>query len=117
MSLLDRILSFLGIGMKIHFHAEDQDDGYTFIRSPELRGFTLMLEHEQTKNIATLMNAIHDPFISYMMAFCRARNKAMAKDHLKMKNFSETANHSYTARLCSFRVGTIVMNDYLINPQ
>ena len=34
--------------MKIHFIAQDQDDGYTFIRSPELMGFTLMLEREQT---------------------------------------------------------------------
>ncbi len=86
--------------IKIEFIAEEQEDGYTFIYSPELKVFTLMLAPEQAKNIGTLINSLHDPFITYMTALFHAQNKAKSKA-LKMKDFSEKAPHSYTARLCS----------------
>jgi hypothetical protein len=103
MSIFNKLFKFFGLDMlKLTFIAKEQEDGYTFIYSPELNGFTLMLAPEQTKNIGTLINAIHDPLMIYMTALCRARNKAKAKAKaLKMKDFGETSPHSYMARLCS----------------
>jgi len=98
MTYLDKILNFFGIGMKIHFIAEDQDDGHTFIRSPELKGFTLMLAREQTENIRTLMDAIYDPLIAYLKAYKAARHAAPKE--IKIQAFSAGRSHSYTARLC-----------------
>lgn len=45
---------------------EQQDDGYIFITSPELKGFSLMLEPDEDKNLATIISAVHEPLITYL---------------------------------------------------
>jgi hypothetical protein len=100
MSFFSKLLKLFGADMlEINLIAEEQEDGYFFLYSPKLKGFTLMLAPEQAKNIAALMNAMHDPFMAYMTALYQARHDARAKA-LKMKDFSEREPHSYTARLC-----------------
>jgi hypothetical protein len=99
MSFFSKLLRIFGTDMlEISLIAEEQDEGYLFLYSPQLKGFTLMLAPEQTKNIAALMNALHDPFMAYMTTLYKAKHDARAKA-LKMKDFGERQAHSYVARL------------------
>ena len=54
--------------MVIKLNGERQDDGYLFIYSSDLRGFSLMLAPEQSLNTGTLLVAIHDPLVVYLWA-------------------------------------------------
>jgi|SRR5215831_17432742 len=83
----------------INLIGERQSDGHMFISSPELKGFSLMLDPEHTKNIGTLMNAIHDPLLIYVEALCHARDKARAESHLEIKKWGKVAANSYAVQL------------------
>lgn len=50
----------------IKLNGKRQDDGYMFIYSPDLKGFSLMLAPEQSRNTGILLAAIHDPLIAYL---------------------------------------------------
>jgi hypothetical protein len=79
---------------------ERQDDGYIFITSSELKGFSLMLEPDEDKNLATLMNAVYEPLTGYLDALYGAGHKAITpKGRYEVKGFSKTSPYSYTARL------------------
>ena len=95
------LLKFLGFELrKITLIGEQQDDGYIFITSPELEGFSLMLEPDEDKNIATIINVVYEPLITYLDVLNDARHKATArKGRYEVRGFSMTAPHSYTARL------------------
>jgi hypothetical protein len=96
-----RLLKLLGFELsKITLIGEQQDDGYIFITSPELRGFSLMLEPNEDKNLATIISAVHEPLIAYLDVLNEAENKATArKGRYEVKGFNKTSPHSYTARL------------------
>jgi hypothetical protein len=98
-----RLLKFLGFEMrKVTLIGELQDDGYIFITSPELKGFSLMLEPDEDKNFATIINAVYEPLITYLDVLNNAGNKATAqKGRYEVRGFNKTAPHSYTARLSS----------------
>ena len=84
----------------INLICELQDDGHMFISSPELKGFTLMLDPEHMKNMSTLMSAIHDPLIAYVADFCHARDNARAeRTRLEIKNWGKKAPLSYQVQL------------------
>jgi hypothetical protein len=75
-----------------------QDDGYIFFTSPELKGFSLMLEPGEDKNIQTLMDAIHERLITYLQALHKAKHAAPSR-HYEVKVFTKRASLSYAARL------------------
>jgi hypothetical protein len=96
-----RLLKFLGFELRtITLIGEQQDDGYILITSPELKGFSLMLEPDEDKNLATIISAVYEPLIAYLGVLNEAGNKATArKGRYEVKGFNKTAPHSYTARL------------------
>jgi len=81
MSPLAKILSWLGIeshfdGINITLIEEPREGGYTFIYSPELKGFALMLDSSQTKGFSEFSNAIEQPLLTYLDAYYAATHEA-----------------------------------------
>jgi hypothetical protein len=86
--------------MVIKLNGERQDDGYMFIYSPDLKGFSLMLAPEQSRNTGTLLAAIHDPLVAYMGVYCRARNSTRSEARVDVRRWEKIGANSYTAQLC-----------------
>ncbi len=53
----------------ITFIAHEREGGYTYITSPDLPGFTFMLEPGEERNIRKLIN---EPLMVYLNAYFKA---------------------------------------------
>jgi hypothetical protein len=112
MSFFRKIASFFKKdAVLVHFDAECQEDGYVYFYSNDLKGFSLMLEPEQTKSIGAILNAIQEPLSVYARAYHNAKHAAKAKDRVeaevdqsrfKVIDFSQTSIHSYSAKISGF---------------
>ena len=76
MSFFDKIFHRNSARYKITLKREMREDGYVFIRVPELKGFTLLLEPGDYDNFKVFIDAIFDPLTNYLAAFDRARTAA-----------------------------------------
>jgi hypothetical protein len=105
--ILGRILSFFGIDLgfqklTITLIEEEREGGYSIISSPELKGFSLMLEPAQLRDFRTFIDAIHEPLITYAAAYCNARDRAEAHAKaLRMRGLEESKPKTYRAQLAA----------------
>ncbi|MGH6848123.1 MAG: hypothetical protein ACREC0_12020 [Methylocella sp.] len=80
--------------MTITLIGERRDEGYIFIHSPELKGFSLMLEPDEY-DIKTFLDAVYDPLLTYIQAY----HKALAKNEKpRLRSIIESA--PMVAKLC-----------------
>lgn len=97
MSAIDRLLSWFGIKrMKITLNGVEREGGYTYITSPELPGFTFMLEPGEDENIRTFIDAIDAPLIAYLGAHFRATSE---EDQIQITGIRRSKPHNYVAEL------------------
>ncbi len=74
--MFDRIKELLRGGHLICLDGERQEDGCLFIHSPDLKGFSLMLSPDDSKDFGTLIKAVEPSLLLYAGAFFTAKEKA-----------------------------------------
>ena len=74
----------------------EREGGYTYIESPDLPGFTFMLEPGEDKNIRTFIDAIDEPLMAYLGAHFKATPEA---DRIQMTGFWQSKPMNYVAEL------------------
>ena len=73
MSMIERLLAHFGIRkIAITLMLDEREGGYTYITSPQLPGFTFMLEPGEDENIRTFIDAIDEPLMAYLPAHFEA---------------------------------------------
>ena len=69
MSMIDKMLALIGIKtFSITLIGHEREGGYIYLNSPDLPGFTFMLNPGEDKSIRTLINAIEEPLSAYLEA-------------------------------------------------
>ena len=96
-TMINRILGRLGLPIRINLIGHRRDGGYTYITSPDLPGFTFLLEPGEEKSLSTLINALEEPLSVYLVAHFKARHKA---DGMKLAGLRRKASTNYVAELC-----------------
>ncbi len=100
MSLFDRLLSLIGIErITITLEGEKREGGYIFLSSPELKGFSLLLEPGNYDDFKTFIDAVNEPLSAYMTAYSRARNIARNKN-LRLRGTKLSADGPMVAKMC-----------------
>jgi hypothetical protein len=66
-----RILSVFTGHRIILFKILPREGGYSFVRSPDLPGFTMMLEPGEAADIKSIMDALYAPVTAYLEAESR----------------------------------------------
>jgi hypothetical protein len=76
---LKRLIAKIKGQLMIRFDIEEREDGYLYVSSPDLKGFTLLLEPSQTKSVIAMASAINEPLMAYYSAYQSARSRAQDK--------------------------------------
>lgn len=98
MSIMKKLLWMLGIRtIKIMLIGHEREGGYIYITSPDLPGFTFMLEPGEEKNIRTFIDAIHDPLTAYVEAHFKATSSA---DNIELTGYRQSKPMNYVAEFC-----------------
>ncbi len=100
MSWMDKLLSYINIEKyTITLHGEEREGGYMFISSPELKGFSLMLEPANYDDFKTFIDAVYDPLTAYMEAYHQA-HKTARSDHLRLRSTRMNEDGMMVAKMC-----------------
>ena len=96
MTWTNRLLELLGIEtISITLVGQKREGGYVFITSPDLPGFTFLLEPNEIKDIRALQKALDLP----LKAFLSARDAAQGKS-MQVKRIRQATPMNYVADLC-----------------
>jgi hypothetical protein len=95
--LVLRVVSRLRGRTTINLIGEPRPGGYIFLRSPELPGFSMMLEPSQHKELGAFIKAVEAPLMAFVAAECRADESKK----LKMAGAHRTDSTTYLAELCA----------------
>ncbi len=79
---------------------EAREDGYIFLHSPELKGFSLLLPPGSDKDLKALTDAIFEPLDSYVHAYFRAKAKAAMNVRSVEIAESQSYPRKHFAKLC-----------------
>jgi hypothetical protein len=82
----------------INLIGEPRPGGYMFLKSPELPGFSMMLEPNQHDELGEFVKAVESPLVAFISAECRADEHAK---RLKMMGATQTDSTTYLADLCA----------------
>lgn len=101
MSWFAKILSLIGIeGMTITLNGEEREGGYIFISSPELKGFSLLLEPGDYSDFKTFLDAVYSPLMIYMDAYQRASHSARRSENLRLRATKINEGGPMIAKMC-----------------
>lgn len=97
MSMIERLLARFGIRkITITFIGHEREGGYTYITSPQLPGFTFMLEPGENENIRTFIDAIDEPLMAYLPAYFKAELRASS---IHLTGIRQSKSKNYVAEL------------------
>ena len=104
MSLLEKFTDLFKKDRIIHLDGEVQDDGYLYVYSNDLKGFSLMLEPDQWKDFGSLIQSVEIPLLAYIDAYEDAKksigeNKKQVASRYEVFDFSKKSNTSYCAKV------------------
>ena len=77
----------------IHLIGEEREGGYTYVTSPELPGFTLMLEPGEEASPQAFRAAVEEPLKMFIRAMIRAER---ATEPLELTSFRPTQHNNRT---------------------
>lgn len=83
---------------KISLRRERQEDGYVLITSPELSGFSLLLEPGDYGDFKSLIDAVSEPLTNYIIAYDRAKKSADRR--VKLTSAHVESSDSEVAKFC-----------------
>ena len=93
MSMIDRLLALIGIRrIKITFIGHERGGGYTYITSPQLPGFTFMLDPGEERDLRAFVDAIEKPLMTYLVAHFKAESR-IRQVHLTGMRQSKAKNY------------------------
>ncbi|MEX2200664.1 MAG: hypothetical protein WD711_04650 [Dongiaceae bacterium] len=101
MSFIDRLLGSRGIN-RIHtitLIGNERGGGYTYLTSPELPGFSFMLEPGEADDIKKLMNVIHEPLSTYYSAYSAHLRATSRKATPRVTGLREKKRMNFVAEL------------------
>src|ERR1700730_16523584 len=100
MSLLNSLYALFGRDrFTITIKGEKREGGYIYIHSPDLKGFSLLLEPGEYGDIKTFIDAIYDPLLIYLKVYDQAKHHAKVRhENLRLYAMSESA--PMVAKLC-----------------
>lgn len=100
MSWYHRLLSLFGIErLTITLKGEKREGGYIFIYSPDLKGFSLLLEPGDYSDFKTFIDAIYGPLLAYLKLYVEARDTARKRQKsLRLYAMKESA--PMVAKIC-----------------
>jgi hypothetical protein len=99
MSFIDRLFNRHPPRYRITLNREKRDGGYTFISSPELKGFTLLLEPGDYDNFKNFIDATFDPLTNYLAAFDQARDAAR-RERPRLRSAKINEDDQTVAEMC-----------------
>ena len=100
MSFFDRLLSLINMERFIvTLNGEEREGGYFFISSPELKGFSLLLEPGDYTDFKTFIDAVDEPLTAYMNTYQKARNAAR-HEQLRLRATTMSKDGSISAKMC-----------------
>jgi hypothetical protein len=82
----------------INLIGQPRPGGYVLIKSPELPGFSMMLERDQHAELGTFVKTIEAPLMAFIAAECHADDRAKK---LRMMGATRTDSTTYLAELCA----------------
>ena len=101
MRKLNLILRFLGLGqfhvIRITLIGHPREGGYTYLTSPELPGFTFMLEPGEETDLRRMINALYEPLTFYLDAHIKGQARA---DSIRLTGLRQTKSMNYIAEAC-----------------
>ena len=98
MSIIDRLLALFGFEkISISLIGHEREGGYTYITSPQLPGFTFMLEPGEEQNIRNIIDAIDEPLMAFIDAHLKAG--ASMNKHLHLTGFRQSNGNKFVAEL------------------
>ena len=97
MSMIERFLGWFGIRkIAITLIGHEREGGYTYINSPQLPGFTFMLEPGEDESFRTFIGAIEEPLTAYLDAHFRAEARTR---HVQLTGIRQSKPMNYVAEL------------------
>lgn len=100
MAWFDKLLALFGIeGMKVTLNLNEREGGYIFISSPELKGFSLLLEPGNYNDLKTFINAVDEPLTAYLDQYLKARS-SVRHQALQLRATKITAGRPIVAKMC-----------------
>ena len=97
MSMIERLLAHFGIRkITITLMLDEREGGYTYITSPQLPGFTFMLEPGEDENIRTFIDAIEEPLMAYLPAHFKAE---LRTSNVHLTGIRQSKAKNYVAEL------------------
>ena len=98
LKLLDYLRSLLsGGGLMIRLKGEEREGGYLFISSPDLKGFSLLLDPGKYDDLDSFIHAVNPSLTMYLEAYQSARNAAHSE---RLHLTSANKDGPVSARLC-----------------
>ena len=97
-SIIDRLLALFGFEkFSITLIGHEREGGYTYITSPQLSGFTFMLNPGEEKNIRTFIDAIDEPLTTFLDAHFKAEASRDRPVHLT--GVQQSINEKFVAQV------------------
>ena len=100
MSWLRRLFSAIRMDrFMITLKGEEREGGYLYISSPQLKGFTLLLEPKDYTDFKIFIDAVDEPLTNYLNAFEKARNAAR-HEKLRLRSTEMQDDGAIVAKMC-----------------
>jgi hypothetical protein len=93
-----RTVSRLRGHKSINLIGEPRAGGYMFLKSPDLPGFSMMLDPSQHSELGAFVKTVEAPLMAFIAAECRADEHAK---RLKIAGATQTDSTTYLAELCA----------------
>ena len=95
MSTIERLLGLFGIRkISITLIGNEREGGYTYITSPQLPGFTFMLEPGEEQTLRAFFDAIEEPLMAYVAAHFEAESRTR---HVHLTGIRQAKAKNYVA--------------------
>jgi len=85
---------------RVRLALEPHAEGYVFVQSPDLPGFTFVLGPGEDQNIRTLTDAMFGPLTAFLAAQ-RETERARPAEPVEVTGIRRTGSRKYVAELCT----------------
>lgn len=99
MDKLLRIFALLKGDKLVLLRIAPRNNGYFFVSSTDLPGFSIMLQPDDVKSATALSGALEGPLESYIEAECRAVNNHAKR--IRMRGFYRPSDTEIVAGYCA----------------
>lgn len=99
MMILHKLVALIRGHTMIRLIGENREGGYVFVHSPELPGFSFLLEPGEDKDLKTIMDALFEPLVAYLEAEIVAKNAGKQSNRVAVTGIKKSTAPTL-AELC-----------------